>query len=81
MTLPLAVSRSIAKRGAGSNSVAKLEMPILTFTLEQETRAKVTEWAREEGRPVSNLLRNIVDRACTEHRGQREQQQSQSAVA
>ena len=48
----------------------------LTVVLEPETRNEVAEWAREEGRPVSNLLRRIVDQACA----QRRQQSAQAAA-
>jgi CopG antitoxin of type II toxin-antitoxin system len=45
----------------------------LTVVLERETRDAVQEWAAEEQRPVSNLLRRIIDRACEQHRASREQ--------
>jgi hypothetical protein len=48
----------------------------LTMVLESELRNAVEAWAREEGRPVSNLLRRIVDKACAQHR---QQQPAQAA--
>jgi hypothetical protein len=48
----------------------------LTIVLESELRNAVAEWAREDGRPMSNLLRRIVEKACE----QRRQQQSAQAA-
>lgn len=45
----------------------------LTVVLDRETRATIAEWALEDGRPVSNLLRRIVDKACAERRQQQQQ--------
>ena len=43
----------------------------LTLVVELKTREELLEWAREEGRPVGNLLRRIVnqslDRRVAEH--------------
>jgi hypothetical protein len=39
--------------------------------VEQETREELMEWARADGkRPVTSLLRRIVDDALAEHRRQ-----------
>ncbi len=38
----------------------------LTVVLEPETRDEVVEWAHEEGRSVSNLLRRLIDQACAQ---------------
>ena len=46
----------------------------LTVVLERETREAVQEWAAEEQRPISNLLRRIIDRACEQRRAAREHQ-------
>ena len=43
----------------------------LTILLEPETRDAVAKWAAEEGRPVSNLLRRLVEQACVQRRQQR----------
>jgi len=40
----------------------------LTVVLEPETRNELAEWAREEGRPVSNLLRRLVGKCIEERR-------------
>lgn len=49
----------------------------LTVVLEPETRDALLKWAREEGRPVSNLLRRLVGK-CIEDR-RRGQQPAQAA--
>jgi hypothetical protein len=40
----------------------------LTLVIEPETRAELAEWAREEGRPVGNLLRRIVCKSVEQRR-------------
>ncbi len=50
----------------------------LTVVVEPETRAELAEWAREEGRPVGNLLRRIV---CKSVEQRRQSLQSQGAAA
>jgi hypothetical protein len=40
----------------------------LTVVVEPETRAELAEWAREEGRPVGNLLRRIVCKSVEQRR-------------
>jgi hypothetical protein len=45
----------------------------LTLVVEQETREELVEWARADGkRPVTSLLRRIVDDALAEHRRQQQ---------
>jgi hypothetical protein len=46
----------------------------ITVQIEPETRAELAEWAREEGRPVGNLLRRIVSKSI-EQRRQHQQQE------
>ncbi len=40
----------------------------LTVVVEPETRAELAEWAREEGRPVGNLLRRILHQSVEQRR-------------
>lgn len=40
----------------------------ITVQIEPETRAELAEWAREEGRPVGNLLRRIVSKSIEQRR-------------
>jgi hypothetical protein len=40
----------------------------LTLVIEPEARHALTEWAREEDRPVANLLRQIVNRSLAQRR-------------
>ncbi len=49
----------------------------LTLVLEPRTRDELAEWAREEGRPISNLLRRIVAKSLADRR----QQQQEPAAA
>jgi hypothetical protein len=51
--------------------MAKPEKKV-TVLLEAELSNAVAEWAREDGRPVSNLLRRIVERACEQRRQQQQ---------
>ena len=44
----------------------------LTLVLEPQTEEELREWAREEDRPVANLLRRIVDKSLERHRQQPE---------
>lgn len=48
----------------------------LTLVVEPETSDALREWAIEEGRPIANLLRRIVNKSVQEHR-----QQAQGAAA
>lgn len=59
---------------AKEHSMTKPEK--LTVVLEPETRDRVVEWAHEEGRSVSNLLRRLIDQAC----GQRQRRAQAGAV-
>ena len=40
----------------------------VTVMLEPETRDELTEWAHQEGRPVGNLLRRIVNQSLDQRR-------------
>ena len=51
----------------------------ITVQVEPETRDALAEWAREEGRPVGNLLRRIVRRSVEQRR--QEQAQEHGAAA
>jgi hypothetical protein len=53
----------------------------LTLVLETARRNYLAEWAREEGRPVGNLLRRIVDKACEQRQQQHAGARDQSAQA
>jgi hypothetical protein len=48
----------------------------LTLVLEQPLREELAQWAIEEGRPISNLLRRVVHQALE----QRRQQQGELAA-
>jgi len=39
----------------------------LTVEVDTDLRKSIAHWAREEGRPVRNLLRRIVATATAEH--------------
>ena len=52
----------------------------LTLVLEPSTRDELVEWAKEEDRPMANLLRRIVVHALAANR-QRRQRQHSEAVA
>jgi len=51
----------------------------ITVHIEPETRAELAEWAREEGRPIGNLLRRIVNRSV-EARRQSQHRQEEAAA-
>jgi len=40
----------------------------LTLLVEPQDRDALLEWAREDGRPVANLLRRIVVKSIEQHR-------------
>ena len=40
----------------------------LTAVVERETCQQLSEWAREEDRPVANLLRLIINRSLEQRR-------------
>ena len=42
----------------------------LTLVLDEQTRDELAEWARQEGRPIANLLRRIVGKSLEERRHQ-----------
>lgn len=44
----------------------------LTLVLEPQTGEELREWAREEGRPIANLLRRIVSASLEQRHRQRE---------
>jgi hypothetical protein len=50
-------------------------MTKLTLVLEPRMRDELEEWAREEERPIANLLRRIVGKSLEQRR------QSQQAAA
>ena len=52
-------------------------MTKLTLVLEPQMRDELQEWAREEERPIANLLRRIVGKSLE----QRRQRQTERAVA
>lgn len=56
-------ARTIA---ANSGELGMKKPEKLTVVLEPAARDKVAEWAREEGRSVSNLLRRLIDQACAQ---------------
>ena len=45
----------------------------LTLVVEPETRDALAEWAREEGRPVGNLLRRIIAKSIEQRQAQLQQ--------
>jgi hypothetical protein len=44
----------------------------LTVEFDTNLRKSIARWAREEGRPVSNLIRHIVAAATAEHEKRRQ---------
>jgi hypothetical protein len=40
----------------------------LTLVLEPQTHDELRQWAREEGRPIANLLRRIVNQSLDRRR-------------
>ncbi len=44
----------------------------LTVVLEQPASHELAEWASDEGRPISNLLRRIVHQALEQRRHQQQ---------
>jgi hypothetical protein len=47
--------------------------PRLTLEVEPETRAALVDWAREEARPVGNLVRRLLGTVVSERRQQTEE--------
>jgi CopG-like RHH_1 or ribbon-helix-helix domain, RHH_5 len=45
----------------------------LTVVLEPAARNELCEWAREEGRPLSNLLRRLVAKSLEDRRTARQE--------
>lgn len=47
--------------------MAAIRRERLTVEVDTDLRRSIDRWAREEGRPVSNLVRRIVATATAEH--------------
>ena len=57
----------ILPRQRRSRMAAAARRERLTVEVDTDLRKSIAHWAREEGRPVANLLRRIVATATAEH--------------